>query len=303
MLVEDLGQVIDATIWLSERIVNKMMSDSGARIAAHRQFFAEFVTANVPSPQVALVEAFRTTPREAFLGPGPWYTFTGGKSVGIPTDDPSFVYQDVVIRLKGDVNNGQPSLHAMCLGALRLEPGEAAIHIGAGQGYYTAILAQLVGPHGQVHAYEVDLELAARASKNLTAFRQVTVHAESAVGIPLPKANVVYVNAGASHIPANWLDALKAGGRLLFPLEPPSSPGAMLLVTHSGDDRFAARFLVPAIFIPCVGAQDEARAAHLGDALRRGDARNVKSLRRNSEPDDTVWHAGSDWWLSTALPE
>jgi hypothetical protein len=88
-------------------IVNKMLSDSKARIAAHRQFFAELVTANVPSPQVALVEAFRTTPREAFLGPGPWYAFTGNRSVSIPTDDPSFVYQDVVIRLKGDVNNGR----------------------------------------------------------------------------------------------------------------------------------------------------------------------------------------------------
>jgi protein-L-isoaspartate(D-aspartate) O-methyltransferase len=276
------------------------MSDSGSRVAAHRQFFAEFVTANVPSPQPALVEAFRTTPREAFLGPGPWYAFTGSKSVSIPTDDPAFVYQDVVIRLKGDINNGQPSLHAMCLGALKVQPGETAIHIGAGLGYYTAILAQLVGPHGRVHAYEVDLELAARASQNLKPFPQVTVHAESAVGIELPQADVVYVNAGASHVPPNWLDALKVGGRLLFPLEPASSPGAMLLVTHTGEDQYPARFIVPAIFIPCVGAQDEARAADLGEALRRGDARNVKSLRRDSAPDETAWHVGDGWWLSTA---
>jgi protein-L-isoaspartate(D-aspartate) O-methyltransferase len=276
-----------------------MMSDSSARIAAHRQFFAELVTANVPAPQVALVEAFRTTPREAFLGPGPWYAFTGGKSVCIPTDDPSFVYQDVVIRLKGDVNNGQPSLHAMCLGALNVQPGETAIHIGAGQGYYTAIVSQLVGPEGRVHAYELDLELAARAAKNLAAFPQTTVRGQSAVGIELPAADVIYVNAGASHIPANWLDALKPVARLLFPLEPASSPGAMLLVTRAGGDGYAARFLVPAIFIPCVGAQDEARAVSLGEALRRGDARNVKSLRRGSQPDDTVWHAGDGWWLST----
>ncbi len=185
-----------------------MASGPDARIAAHRQFFAELVTADVTPPQPALVEAFRTTPREAFLGPGPWYAFTGSKSVSIPTDDPAFVYQDVVIRLKGDINNGQPSLHAMCLGALKVQPGETAIHIGAGHGYYTAILAQLVGPHGRVHAYEVDLELAARASQNLRPFPQVTVHPESAVGIELPKADVVYVNAGASHVPPNWLDAL-----------------------------------------------------------------------------------------------
>ncbi|MGH9202785.1 MAG: protein-L-isoaspartate O-methyltransferase family protein, partial [Vicinamibacterales bacterium] len=188
------------------------------------------------------------------------------------------------------------------LGALNVQPGETAIHVGAGHGYYTAILAQLVGPHGRVHAYEIDLELAARATKNLAAFPQVTVHAESAVGSELPKAGVVYVNAGASHVPPNWLDALHVGGRLLFPLEPASNPGAMLLVIHHAHGRYAARFLVPAIFIPCVGAQDEATAAELGEALRRGDAREVKSLRRDSQPDQTAWHVGNGWWLSTAPP-
>ena len=278
------------------------MAEADRRVAAHRQFFSELVTANVPSPQPALVEAFRTTPREAFLGPGPWYVFTGSKSVSIPTDDPAFVYQDVVIRLKGDVNNGQPSLHAMCLGALKVQPGETALHLGAGHGYYTAILAQLVGPHGRVHAYEIDLELAARATRNLTAFPQVTVHAASAVGVDLPKADVIYVNAGASDVPLNWLDALNENGRLLFPLEPPSSPGAMLLVTRAGDRSYSARFLVPAIFIPCVGAQDEVNAARLGEALRRGDAREVKSLRLATPPDETAWHVGKGWWLSTAPP-
>lgn len=279
-----------------------MVSDSHARIAAHRQFFAELVTANVIPPYPALVEAFRATPREAFLGPGPWFAFTGSKNVSIPSDDPTFVYQDVVIRLKGDVNNGQPSLHAICLGALHITPGETAIHVGIGHGYYTAILAQLIGPTGRVHAYEIDDELAMRAAANLRPFGQVTVHAQTAVDVPLPPADLIYVNAGASHVPPNWLDALTVGGRLLFPLAPASSPGAMLLVTRVGDQQYSGRFVSTAIFIPCVGAQDGVNAAKLGEAYRRGDARNVKSLRRDSEPDDTEWHVGKGWWLSTAPP-
>lgn len=279
-----------------------MSTESDRRLASHRQFFAELVTANVPSPQPALVEAFRTTPREAFLGSGPWYVFTGSKSISIPTDDPSFVYQDVVIRLKGNVNNGQPSLHAMCLSALKIQPGETAIHIGAGHGYYTAIVAQVVGPTGRVHAYEIDLELAARAERNLEPFPQVTVHATSGVDVALPAADVVYVNAGASRIPPNWLDALNVNGRLLLPLQPPASAGAMLLVTRFRGDRYSARFLVAAIFIPCAGAQD-ANSLKLAEALQRGDARHVKSLRRDSQPDDTAWHVGDGWWLSTAPPD
>ena len=44
------------------------------------------------------------------------------------------------------INNGQPVLHAVGLSALNPQPGEMAVHIGAGTGYYTAILARLVGP-------------------------------------------------------------------------------------------------------------------------------------------------------------
>jgi len=40
------------------------------------------------------------------------------------------------------------------------------VHVGAGVGYYTAILAELVGAAGTVTAIEFDAELAARASAN-----------------------------------------------------------------------------------------------------------------------------------------
>uniref|UniRef100_UPI0036729C69 hypothetical protein n=1 Tax=Pectobacterium cacticida TaxID=69221 RepID=UPI0036729C69 len=44
------------------------------------------------------------------------------------------------------INNGEPFLHAMWIGKLALRPGEAVCHIGAGTGYYTAVLARLVSP-------------------------------------------------------------------------------------------------------------------------------------------------------------
>jgi protein-L-isoaspartate(D-aspartate) O-methyltransferase len=103
-----------------------------------------------------------------------------------------------------------------------------------------------------------------------------------------------------------WLDALRVGGRLLFPLtsadgsgEMPSV-GAMLLIKRAAVDRYEARFICGAAFIPCVGTHDDQTAAKLSAAFKRGDSRNVKSLRRNSPPDETCWCAGNGWWLSTA---
>ena len=117
---------------------------------------------------------------------------------------------------------------------------------------------------------------------------------------------MIYVNAGATSPLDVWLEALRPKGRLLFPLTPDdgagSGPGigAMLLITLAPEDRFAARFLCQAAFIPCAGARDPESAAKLSGAFKRGDFRNVRTLRRNSDPDDTCWCSGPNWWLSTA---
>jgi hypothetical protein len=65
-------------------------------------------------------------------------------------------------------------------------------------------------------------------------------------------------------------------------------------------DKFDAHFLMPVIFISCMGARDDETAKKLAEAFKRGDMKNVRSLRRNSEPDDTNSCAGHGWWLSTA---
>ena len=85
--------------------------------------------------------------------------------------DPLYRYTDlfVAIRPQGRIDNGKPSFHARLLAA---RPRQHFLHIGAGTGYYTAILAELVGSAGRVTAFEVDKDLAARARRNLSAWLQ-----------------------------------------------------------------------------------------------------------------------------------
>ena len=279
------------------------------RIASHRQFFASLITATagVPKGDGRLFDAFATTPRERFAGPGPWKIFTAAGFIETPTDDPAMLYQDVVVALAPErkINNGQPVLHALCLAALKVKEGERIVHVGAGTGYYTAILAQLTGPTGSVTAYEIEEDLAARASKNLADLPFVHVESRSGAEGTLPECDVIYVSAGATAPLDVWLNALRVNGRLLLPLTPSDGPGGtpglggMLLITRRDTDRFEARFLSQAMFISCVGARDEETAAKLSVAFRRGDFRNVKSLRRHSVADETCWCEGNGWWLST----
>ena len=57
----------------------------------------------------------------------------------------------------------RPALHPKLIEALGPKPGEGIVHVGAGAGYSSAILAELVDPAGQVTAVEFDAALAKRA--------------------------------------------------------------------------------------------------------------------------------------------
>ena len=280
------------------------------RLEAYRTFFARLITASIGQPNGQLTAAFASTPRERFVGPGPWSIFTASGYIETPSDDPVFLYQNVVVALAKEsrINNGEPLLHSAGLAALDVKEGETVVHIGAGTGYYTAVLSRLAGLAGSVIAYEIEQELAQRATANLSHLANVTVCQQSGTTGVLPTCDVIYVNAGATAPLDIWLDALRPGGRLLFPLTPAEGPGGMpgaggmLLVTQSSPDHFDARFLFPVMFIPCAGARDDETAKKLSEAFKRGDMKNVQSLRRKTAPDETCWCSGNGWWLSTGKP-
>lgn len=274
-------------------------------IRDHRRFYAEFIVRSAGSNDERLIAAFADVPREDYVGPGPWQVFVGSGYMPTISADPTLLYQDILVGLATDrgINNGQPSLHARCLAAVAPAEGESVVHIGAGVGYYTAILATLIGPAGNVIALEIESDLASQASRNLARFSSVTVINGSANEVPLPDCDVIYVNAGVTHPPSAWLNALKVGGRMIFPLTPNEGFGVMLMVTRTTDNSYAANAISRVAFIPCIGARDDAASASLAAALERQSIEEVRSLRRSTVPDSTAWCAGEDWWLSTAASE
>lgn len=269
-----------------------------------RESYARQVVGRAQSDDPRLIAAFAQVPREHYMGKRPWAVFAGS---GIPTlsDDPARLYQDVLVGLATDrgINNGQPSLHAQALAACAVAPGDTVLHLGAGTGYYSAILAALTGPAGHVTAYEIEPDLAQQAAQNLRHLAHVTVLCASATAGELPMADVIYVNAGATRPLASWLDALKPGGRLVFPLTPDAGFGCMPLVTRVGANRYAVTMLARVSFIPCSGARDAGEARALAQALETRPAQAVRSLRRGTPPDASAWCVGDGWWLSTAEPE
>jgi protein-L-isoaspartate(D-aspartate) O-methyltransferase len=289
-----------------------MMSiDETPDINRARRWFAEELrhTAHVRSP--AVVEAFATVPREHFAGPGPWRVLSpiGGPDYWTTDDaDPRRLCHDVLVAIDETrrLNNGQPSLWAGLFDRLGLAAGDRVIHVGAGVGYYSAILAEIVGPSGEVTALDIDAGLAERARANLAhAWPQARVVAADGFAFRANEpVDAIVVNAGVSHLALPWLDSLKAsGGRLLVPLTNANLWGAFLIVARQGA-RYPVRFASRTGIIACTGGRDPEAEARLAAALARTDYTAIKSLRRPpEEPDDTCWLMGEGWWLSTAPAE
>lgn len=267
-----------------------------------RDFYAQFIVRSAGSSNERLISAFASVKREHYVGKGPWQVFVGAGYIPTISADPRLLYQDILIGLATDrgINNGQPGLHARCLSACDPNESEAVVHVGAGTGYYSAVLATLVGPNASVTAYEIEADLAEKARTNLRRLKNVKVVCASGSEAALPNADVIYVNAGATQPLASWLDALNVGGRLIFPLTPNEGVGCMLLVTRRDISTYAATVVGRVAFIPCIGARDDATSQALTAALETQSIKSVRSLHRETDPDDTAWCIGVGWWLSTA---
>jgi protein-L-isoaspartate(D-aspartate) O-methyltransferase len=287
---------------------------SDVALEQYRRFYAEEIGAVAGIRSQALVKAFATVPREHFLGPGPWKL--GRLEVGrelVPRyvatedDDPRHVYHNVLISIDETrhLNNGAPSALAAWLDALVIQKGEQVVHIGAGLGYYSAIIAEAVGPGGRVLAIEVDERLAARARANLAGWKVVEViRGDGGRHDPGP-ADVIFVNAGVTHPASLWLDRLKPGGRLLYPLTfdaGAGGKGCMLLVRRE-NESYAVRCIGFVMIYSATSLRDPDLNGVLAKTIGSGKIFSAQSLRRDAhQSDDTcVVHAADSCLSSKAI--
>ena len=268
---------------------------------ARRHFAEELrVVSHIGSEPV--VEAFAAVPRERFAGPGPWRVLHDGDGYWTTPDaEPHWLYHNVLVALdeKRRLNIGGPSLWAFHFDRIGVRQGDRVLQLGAGSGYYTAILAELAGPSGRVDALEIDEGLADTARSNLEAWPSVRVRCADA-SLPIEgQWDVILAFAGAAAPVAWWLDALADGGRLLLPMTTAQRGGFMLRLNRHAAS-LAARSAGWAGFYPFAGASGAEDQAALAQALHDvAGQQAVRSLRRDlHERELTCWLHGAGWCLS-----
>lgn len=118
----------------------------------------------------------------------------------------------------------QPATVAFMMELLEPKPGQKILDIGAGSGWQTALLAEIVGKKGKIYAMELIPELKLFGEKNVDKFNFikdgiVKFFCKNALnGLPaLAPYNRIIAAAAAQTLPKTWRKQLKIHGRLVAP--------------------------------------------------------------------------------------
>ena len=243
------------------------------------------VTARPTSARVE--QAMRTVPRHEF----------------VPVAPVEQAYDDVAVITKRAADGTHlscasvPSLVAVMLEHLDVQPGQRILEIGAGTGYNAALLAHLTGPGGQVTTVDIDEDAtaAARHALDATGNRHIEVITrDGALGAPehAPYDRII-VTVGAWDLPTAWWNQLTPGGRLVVPLRWRGQTRAVAFIRT--ETHWQSDWVELCGFVPMIGQDGEhtgtidpdGRVAVYWDDDQPVDTAILHSVL--DQPKPTVW--------------
>lgn len=204
--------------------------------ARRRMVETQIVARGVRDPRV--IAAMERVPRHRFVPPGIQHE--------AHDDHPLPIGQGQTI--------SQPYIVAAMTEALGVGPGARVLEVGTGSGYQAAVLAEVVGPEGQVFSIEILEPLSRQASQVLRDLGYAQVHLRVGDGwFGWPEAapfQGILVTAAPREVPPALLDQLAVGGVLVAPI----GEGVQDLVRIRRTDQGLEREVLMGVrFVPMTG--------------------------------------------------
>jgi protein-L-isoaspartate(D-aspartate) O-methyltransferase len=141
----------------------------------------------------------------------------------LPAREQRWAGEDRPLPIGHGQTNSQPRTVADMLELLDPQPGDRILDVGAGSGWTTALLGELVGPTGRVVGVELVPELARWGAANVARhdLPWATLRTADPAVLGAPEEGPydrILVSAGAEVVPAALVDQLVVGGRMVIPV-------------------------------------------------------------------------------------
>jgi protein-L-isoaspartate(D-aspartate) O-methyltransferase len=162
-------------------------------------------------------------------------------------------YEDAPVPIGFGQTASQPSLQALYLQTLKLQPRDKVLEVGTGSGYQTALIAQVAG---SVYSIERIRELSVRARAALDAMRISNVAlwvGDGTIGWSrYAPYDAILVGAGSPDIPPALIEQLAPNGRMLIPVGG-RDVQRLVLVRKSAEGTVETTEMNKVVFVPLVG--------------------------------------------------
>jgi protein-L-isoaspartate(D-aspartate) O-methyltransferase len=161
-------------------------------------------------------------------------------------------YEDAPVPIGFGQTASQPSLQALYMQLLEIEPTDKVLEIGTGSGYQTAILAHLAD-----RVYSIDRigELSSRARAALDRLRLSNVAllvGDGTIGWSrYAPYDAILVSAAAPDVPEPLLEQMAVGGRMLVPVG--GRDVQRLLLIRREPDGYHSTEITDCTFVPLLG--------------------------------------------------
>jgi protein-L-isoaspartate(D-aspartate) O-methyltransferase len=177
--------------------------ESDKKMSIHRKALFAGLSRKIKSNSV--LQAMLRVPRETF----------------IPVEQRHMAYLDMPLPIGEGQTISQPYIVALITEALRLQPADKVLEVGAGSGYQAAVLSELV-PEGSVVTVEAIPSLARRARETLCELGYKNVIVEDAsqeLGCSSRGPyDAIVVSAAAPGLAPALVSQLAVGGRMVVPV-------------------------------------------------------------------------------------
>ena len=169
----------------------------------------------------------------------------------VPPEQRENAYYDYPMSIGYEQTISQPSMVATLLQSLELVSGQKVLDVGAGSGWTTALIAELIGPKGKVIGVERIPELVEFGTRNLRKFdypNAKIIQAGTQLGYPEEAPyDRILVSADAKDIPGDLLPQMTRVGRMVVPI-----CGRLCIITQSDKGRAEVQQTNLVTFVPLI---------------------------------------------------